>query len=564
MQAQHRAAPAAPAAATPAAAPSTTGPKAETLQLMSSKSLRIPLSLVQAHMPQLAGISPGSSTAIAVQLVMLPAGASDITADTAILAICVRVVGPPQLPSVYLPARLPACLPDCALSCLPLLPVLSGVRVLGPLRLQLCCSPQLPPELEEARASKFSSVTKKRRETAEHKREEERAKWAEKTAKTSSSTPLVCSRATGAGAAAAAAARERPLQAQQQQQQQQQQALSLLEHSHKRPATEPVDCLAQEHTDSKQDGGHSAAAGAAPEQQQPRQAGSLLVRITKRPASEAVDDAAQEHKRSKQDQANSAAAAAAAAPGQQQQLQGQQLHHISELGYEAVERLAERLQGLSPVAAGDRQPRRRLNSTAAAAAAAAAASAAAAAAWHAPAEDLHVGSSSAAAEPSRNTGLGGMRSHMTAEPDLQRQHQQQRQQVRQLSTIELRDLKERLYADLSAFDQAHNSRDSGCKYWSGIAGSCHNSSSCRYAASHIPGQPTAHYTARAAVLEAAGGAFDATGNYIRGSAGQAGAGSSRQQQQQQQYQGSPRELDQQPRSSWEQLQQLQQRLHEQQ
>lgn len=34
-------------------------------------------------MPQLAGISPGSSTAIAVQLVMLPAGASDITADTA-------------------------------------------------------------------------------------------------------------------------------------------------------------------------------------------------------------------------------------------------------------------------------------------------------------------------------------------------------------------------------------------------------------------------------------------------------------------------------------------------
>jgi hypothetical protein len=36
---------------------------------------------------------------------------------------------------------------------------------LGPLHLQLCCSPQLPPELEEARQSRFSSATQKRRQT---------------------------------------------------------------------------------------------------------------------------------------------------------------------------------------------------------------------------------------------------------------------------------------------------------------------------------------------------------------------------------------------------------------
>jgi hypothetical protein len=51
-----------------------------------------------------------------------------------------------------------------------LLRSLAGVRVLGPLHLQLCCSPQLPPELEEARNNKFSSALEKRRQTAEQKR----------------------------------------------------------------------------------------------------------------------------------------------------------------------------------------------------------------------------------------------------------------------------------------------------------------------------------------------------------------------------------------------------------
>jgi hypothetical protein len=41
---------------------------------------------------------------------------------------------------------------------------------LGPLQLQLCCSPQLPPELEEARNSKVTGALQKRRQTMEQKR----------------------------------------------------------------------------------------------------------------------------------------------------------------------------------------------------------------------------------------------------------------------------------------------------------------------------------------------------------------------------------------------------------
>jgi hypothetical protein len=50
---------------------------------MKSHSLRIPGSLVHAHMPELAAVEPGSGTRpIAVQLVMLPGCAVDITAET--------------------------------------------------------------------------------------------------------------------------------------------------------------------------------------------------------------------------------------------------------------------------------------------------------------------------------------------------------------------------------------------------------------------------------------------------------------------------------------------------
>jgi hypothetical protein len=49
-------------------------------QLMSNRTIRLPAKFVKAHMPELAAVAQGSSTAIAVQLVMLPAGATDITA----------------------------------------------------------------------------------------------------------------------------------------------------------------------------------------------------------------------------------------------------------------------------------------------------------------------------------------------------------------------------------------------------------------------------------------------------------------------------------------------------
>jgi hypothetical protein len=51
------------------------------LQAMNS-ALRIPVTLVQTHMPELAALAPGTSAAIAVQLVLLPGAADDATADT--------------------------------------------------------------------------------------------------------------------------------------------------------------------------------------------------------------------------------------------------------------------------------------------------------------------------------------------------------------------------------------------------------------------------------------------------------------------------------------------------
>jgi hypothetical protein len=52
------------------------------LQAMDNGGLRLPLSLVQTHMPELAAITPGTTTALQVQLVLLPACADDITADS--------------------------------------------------------------------------------------------------------------------------------------------------------------------------------------------------------------------------------------------------------------------------------------------------------------------------------------------------------------------------------------------------------------------------------------------------------------------------------------------------
>jgi hypothetical protein len=45
-------------------------------------ALRIPAALVQTHMPNFAAMPPGESWPIAVQLVLLPSCADDVTADT--------------------------------------------------------------------------------------------------------------------------------------------------------------------------------------------------------------------------------------------------------------------------------------------------------------------------------------------------------------------------------------------------------------------------------------------------------------------------------------------------
>jgi hypothetical protein len=55
----------------------------------------------------------------------------------------------------------------------------------------------------------------------------------------------------------------------------------------------------------------------------------------------------------------------------------------------------------------------------------------------------------------------------------------------------------------------------GCAFWSGKQGSCYHAD-CPEAASHIPGQPSAKYAAKAAVYAAAGYQRDENGNFRRG------------------------------------------------
>jgi hypothetical protein len=149
----------------------------------------------------------------------------------------------------------------------------------------------------------------------------------------------------------------------------------------------------------------------------------------------------------------------------------------------------------------------------------------------------------AAAHDMLETGLlGRINSSSSTLHERQQQEPPERQQQQQVP---------RTYGDrralaeqLSAIARAHKGHISGCKFWSGTAGSCRNRS-CKHAASHVLGQPTAHYEARAAAFRAAGAVCDATGNYTSASVGQAAADVSRHQQQQQQQQqqwGSPSEL----------------------
>jgi hypothetical protein len=53
------------------------------MQNMKNTALRIPGSLVQTHMPELAALQPNAGNKpLTVQLVLLPGCADDVTADT--------------------------------------------------------------------------------------------------------------------------------------------------------------------------------------------------------------------------------------------------------------------------------------------------------------------------------------------------------------------------------------------------------------------------------------------------------------------------------------------------
>jgi hypothetical protein len=55
--------------------------------------------------------------------------------------------------------------------------------------------------------------------------------------------------------------------------------------------------------------------------------------------------------------------------------------------------------------------------------------------------------------------------------------------------------------------------EAGCKFWSGIEGSCRTPGKCGASTSHVAGQPAPWYSARARVWQQHGGITDAQGNY---------------------------------------------------
>jgi hypothetical protein len=81
-------------------------------------------------------------------------------------------------------------------------------------------------------------------------------------------------------------------------------------------------------------------------------------------------------------------------------------------------------------------------------------------------------------------------------PQLAGKHsyQQQTPQQQQLAW------RTQLAAKLKALDAKLDPKLSCCRYWSGKPDSCAQDSRCRFAATHVLGRPTGHYTARAAVL----------------------------------------------------------------
>ena len=61
--------------------------------------------------------------------------------------------------------------------------------------------------------------------------------------------------------------------------------------------------------------------------------------------------------------------------------------------------------------------------------------------------------------------------------------------------------------------QAKPLPERGCKFWSGIDGSCRRAAACPDVVSHVAGQPSAWYLARSRVWSMHGGVKNALGNW---------------------------------------------------
>jgi hypothetical protein len=113
----------------------------------------------------------------------------------------------------------------------------------------------------------------------------------------------------------------------------------------------------------------------------------------------------------------------------------------------------------------------------------------------------------------------------------QQQQQQQERTKAEQSSKQQADLAARL----AAVDRQHK-HTSTCQHWSGENGSCRFDRRCKFVDSHVLGHPTAHYNARAAVLESAGYVKDFLGKYRRQPGGHHASAHDRMQQRQQQQQ----------------------------